>query len=177
MQTITDLCDQGKQIVSPFFKGALDTLSTMTGIGGKSSAPVSTEVVKKAQEMSLAKSNIFKNLFAFDRQLIRLAGISGAIAVGLGAYGAHVVMMNDNIPEVQKNSFRTASMYHFFGTFGLVASSMTKYPAVSGTLMAIGTTIFCGACYYYGLTGDPSARKVAPFGGTALIAAWISFVL
>lgn len=38
--------------------------------------------------------------------------------------------MKDDIPEVQKNSFRTASMYHFFGTFGLVASSMTKYPAV-----------------------------------------------
>lgn len=62
----------------------------MTGIGGKSSAPVPTEVVKKAQqEVSLAKFNIFKNIFSFDRQLIRLAGLSGAIAVGLGAYGAH----------------------------------------------------------------------------------------
>lgn len=62
----------------------------MTGIGGKTSAPVTTEIVKKApQEVSFLKTNIFKNLFSFDRQLIRLAGISGAIAVGLGAYGAH----------------------------------------------------------------------------------------
>lgn len=39
-------------------------------------------------------------------------------------------MMNNDIPEEQKNSFRTASMYHFFGTFGLVAASLTRYPAV-----------------------------------------------
>ncbi len=102
----------------------------MTGIGGKTGAVTSTEVVKKAQDLSIAKNNIFKSLFSIDRQWIRLAGISGAIAIGLGAYGSHVVMMNDSIPEVQKNSFRTASMYHFFGTFGLIASSMTRYPAV-----------------------------------------------
>lgn len=75
-------------MISPFFNWTLDTMS---GIGGKSGASsASTEVVKKAQqEVSIAKTNIFKNFFSFDRQLIRLAGISGAIAVGLGAYGAH----------------------------------------------------------------------------------------
>lgn len=132
-------------MISPFFKGALDT---MTGIGEKSGT-AAKEVVKKAPEMSVVKNNFFKSILSFDRQLIRLAGISGAIAVGLGAYGSHgkvrrieftgltftivwflVVMMNNNIPEEQKNSFRTASMYHFFGTFGIVAASLTRYPAV-----------------------------------------------
>lgn len=62
----------------------------MGGISEKSGAAASTEVAKKAtKEISIAKTNIFKSLFSFDRQLIRLAGISGAIAVGLGAYGAH----------------------------------------------------------------------------------------
>lgn len=60
----------------------------MKGAGEKGGT-ASTEVVKKAQEMSIAKTNIFKSLFSFDRQLIRLAGLSGAIAVGLGAYGSH----------------------------------------------------------------------------------------
>lgn len=60
----------------------------MGGIGEKSGT-ASTEVVKKAQEMSIVKNSIFKSLLSFDRQLIRLAGISGAIAVGLGAYGSH----------------------------------------------------------------------------------------
>lgn len=120
----------------------------MTGIGDKGAA-ASTEVVKKAQGVSFMKTNIFKSILSFDRQLIRLAGISGAIAVGMGAYGAHgkfcrniflkfdiynrifpVVLMKEDIPEEQKNSFRTASMYHFFGTFGIVASSLTRYPAV-----------------------------------------------
>lgn len=72
-------------MISPFFKGAVNTMS---GIGEKSGI-ASTEVVKKAQDVSIARSNIFKNILSFDRQLIRLAGLSGAIAVGLGAYGSH----------------------------------------------------------------------------------------
>ncbi|KAJ6624810.1 Transmembrane protein [Pseudolycoriella hygida] len=173
MQTISDICEQGKQIIRPFFKGAVNTMS---GIG-ENSSKASTEVVKTAKEITVAKSNVFKSLFTFDRQLIRLAGLSGALAVGLGAYGSHVVLMDSNIPEEQKNSFRVASTYHFFGTFGLIAASLTRYPAVSGTLMAIGTAVFCGSCYYYGLTGNTVARKFAPFGGTTLIAAWLSFIL
>jgi len=143
------------------------------GEGGKAS----TEVVKKAQEVSNVKYSVSNNMFTFNRQFVRLAGLSGAIAVGLGAYGSHVVMMKHDIPEEQKNSFRTASMYHFFGTFGMIASSLSRYPVLSGALMAFGTTIFCGACYYYGLTGDASARKFAPFGGTTLIVAWLSLIL
>lgn len=72
-------------MISPFFKGAVNT---MTGIGEKSGA-ASTEVVKKVQDVSIARSNFFKGILSFDRQLIRLAGLSGAIAVGLGAYGSH----------------------------------------------------------------------------------------
>lgn len=39
-------------------------------------------------------------------------------------------MVNDKIPENQKHSFKTANMYHFIGTFGLIASSMSSYPKV-----------------------------------------------
>lgn len=61
----------------------------MTGSISEGSGKASSEVVKKAQEMSVVKKNIFSGIFPMDRQLIRLAGLSGAIAVGLGAYGSH----------------------------------------------------------------------------------------
>lgn len=60
----------------------------MTGIGGKTGT-ATTEVVKKTQEISIVKNSFFQSILSFDRQLIRLAGLSGAIAVGLGAYGSH----------------------------------------------------------------------------------------
>jgi uncharacterized membrane protein YgdD (TMEM256/DUF423 family) len=42
--------------------------------------------------------------------------------------------------------------------------------------MAVGTSVFCGACYYHGLTGDQSVKKYAPYGGSTLIVAWLSLL-
>jgi len=39
-------------------------------------------------------------------------------------------MIKDDIPEDQKHSFRTANMYHFVGTLGLVASALGKHPKI-----------------------------------------------
>jgi len=109
--------------------------------------------------------------------MVRLAGLSGALAVGLGAYGAHVIMMKDDIPDEQKHAYRTANMYHFVGTFGLVAAALGNRPVLTGVLMATGTILFCGSCYAHGMTGDSRVKKFAPIGGTALILAWLSLIL
>jgi len=97
--------------------------------------------------------------------------------VALGAYGSHVIEMNPKVDEEQKRSYRSANLYHFIGTFGLIASSLARRPTVSGILMATGTFIFCGSCYTYAITGDSSYKKYAPFGGTTLILAWLSLIL
>jgi len=176
VQSIGDIFGQGYQLITPFLRTVIEV---MPGTGGSNgNGKVQKEIAKKSKELGTPKNgkSIVANL-PFNRNFVRLAGISGALAVGLGAYGAHVIMIKENIPEGQKHSFRTANMYHFIGTFGLVASSLSRFPILSGALMAIGTTVFCGACYYHGLTGDTSANKFAPFGGTTLIAAWLSLVL
>jgi len=54
------------------------------------------------------------------------------------------------------------SKYYFFQT---------------GALFISGTLIFCGTCYYNGLTGDKTFNKYTPTGGMLLIAAWMSMIL
>jgi len=189
MQNIQDLVGQGCNLVYPVFQGIIDlTAAVIPGVstkdkvnGGKQSGnSPSPVVIKENPGKSCCRHNWLTGSLAMpgaSRSMIRLAGLSGAFAVGLGAYGAHVIMKNDNISEDQKNSYRTANLYHFIGTFGLVASSLSKYPIVTGVLMATGTFLFCGSCYYHGITGNTKITGFAPYGGTTLILAWLSLIL
>jgi len=43
--------------------------------------------------------------------------------------------------------------------------------------MLSGMTIFCGTIYYQALTEDQKLRKITPYGGMLLIAAWLSMVV
>jgi len=186
MESFQDILLQGSNV----FRGVLDiTMSMIPGCkekaggngngkkgngNGKASAALLSP--KKTNKACCSGNPVFNSLSTSGRSMIRLAGISGALAVGLGAYGAHVIMINEHIPEEQKHSLRTANMYHFIGTFGLVASALGRHPLLTGLLMATGTFVFCGTCYYHGMTGDPRIKKFAPFGGTTLILAWLSLV-
>lgn len=46
-----------------------------------------------------------------------------------------------------------------------------------GSLLLVGMGLFCGSCYAYALTGNPSVKYGAPFGGTVLILAWLCVLL
>jgi len=46
-----------------------------------------------------------------------------------------------------------------------------------GTLMSAGMLLFCGSCYYHALTGSTVIRRITPYGGMLLIAAWASIML
>jgi len=174
MQGIQDIVTSTAGFIVPVIKGVVDAI--LPGTAKKDVGKTNGNGSSKSSDNKAPKGN-GAIVVGFNRNLIRVAGLSGALAVGLGAYGAHVIMINDKIPDNQKNSFKTANMYHFLGTMGIVASSMGTYPKVSGTLMAVGTTIFCGSCYYFGFTGDTSLNKYAPVGGSTLILAWLSLIL
>lgn len=99
-------------------------------------------------------------------------------------------------PEEAKN-FETANRYHFFHTFALFGVPFCRFPRIvsicglllnvselikynlfqSGALFISGTLIFCGTCYYNGLTADKTYNKYTPTGGMLLIAAWLSMIL
>lgn len=110
------------------------------------------------------------------RIFIRFAGISGAIAVALGAYGSHVFRHKDVDPKL-KDTFEIANKYHFIHTLALLAVPFARKPVLSGALMTTGIVLFCGSCYYHAITSNMAIRKVTPYGGFLLIFAWASLAL
>ncbi|KAL2938543.1 hypothetical protein RDABS01_021992 [Bienertia sinuspersici] len=71
----------------------------------------------------------------------KAAAISGALAVGLGAYGAHGFKPKD---PAYKQVWHTASLYHLVHTAALLAAPMTKHPHIFGGLMSAGILLFSG---------------------------------
>lgn len=110
---------------------------------------------------------------------IRLAGISGATAVALGAYGAHKKEwpLPDNLNRDPRAVFEVANKYHFYNSLALLAIPLVKRPWLTGSMMTAGIVLFTGTCYYASLTGDQRFNRLAPLGGTTLILAWLSMAL
>uniref|UniRef100_A0A1I7YNV2 Transmembrane protein 256 homolog n=1 Tax=Steinernema glaseri TaxID=37863 RepID=A0A1I7YNV2_9BILA len=108
--------------------------------------------------------------------IIRIAGLSGAIAVGFGAYGAHA-LRNQDIDERRKVAFETASRYHLLHSVALLGSTHARFPMVTAGLFVAGIALFSGTIYHYSLTGREDYRFITPKGGICFILAWLSFLL
>ena len=52
-----------------------------------------------------------------------------------------------------KKMFEKTNMYHFLHTFALLAAPLARKPALTGTLMIGGMTLYCGSGYYLALGG------------------------
>lgn len=60
---------------------------------------------------------------------VRLAGLSGAAAVILGAYGAHRPFPENSEVDLRK-IFETANRYHFFHTIALLGVPLSRSPVL-----------------------------------------------
>ena len=116
------------------------------------------------------------DLAAQQAPIIRIAGVSGAAAVMLGAYGSHKSYPKDKAIEL-KSIYETGSRFHFLHTLALLGVPMCRNPRVTTSLFLLGTALFSGPCYYHAFTGDDKLGRLAPIGGTVLILAWLSMVL
>ncbi|KAF5281255.1 hypothetical protein FQA39_LY05141 [Lamprigera yunnana] len=115
-------------------------------------------------------------LAAQHAPIIRVAGICGASAVALGAYGEHKSYPQDKSGEL-KSIFKTGNNFHFLHTLALFGVPMCRHPFFTGSLMIVGTALFCGPCYYHAFTEDNRFGFLAPIGGTVLILSWLSMAL
>jgi len=120
---------------------------------------------------------------------IATAGALGALAVGLGAFGAHGLKKALEAKGYM-DTFETAVKYHFYHTLALLVVGVLLHfgskngpmPG-SGMLNAAGycfiggTLIFCGALYTLSLTGFSKLGAVAPIGGLLLIVGWVCLLL
>ncbi|XP_021766322.1 transmembrane protein 256 homolog [Chenopodium quinoa] len=103
----------------------------------------------------------------------KVAAISGAVAVGLGAYGAHGFKPKE---PAYKQVWQTASLYHLMHTAALLAAPITKHPNIFGGLMSAGIVLFSGTCYSVAYLEDRKFNRLAPIGGFAFIAGWASLL-
>jgi len=107
---------------------------------------------------------------------VRIAGLSGALAVSLGAYGAHVIGQDPDKAQL-RHTFDTANKYHLIHSVALLAVPLARMPRLSGSLFVGGMLVFCGTTYYHALTENTQVRKFTPYGGIMLILAWLSLIL
>lgn len=106
--------------------------------------------------------------------ITRLAGLSGASAVGAAAYGAHG--LNDLDPALKK-AFDNGNRMHLVHSVMIAGSAKLPRPMLSGGLFLAGTVIFSGSCYAAALSGDRANGRFAPIGGSTLILGWLSLCL
>ena len=116
------------------------------------------------------------------KSFLRTAALLGALAVALGAFGAHA--LRGRVSDVAVNTFETGVRYHFYHVIGLVLIGVlfkefpNKWIRWAGDLFILGIFLFSGSLYV--LTGFLAAVKpgfqwigiITPFGGLAFIAGW-----
>lgn len=117
-----------------------------------------------------------------ERIFIVLSGAYGALAVGLGAFGAHGLQrrlshLEDGAKRLQW--WETAAHYHLVHALalGLVAYLLGRHAGSlasgAGFCFAAGVLLFSGSLYTMTLTGVRALGAVTPFGGLLLIAGWV----
>ena len=111
-----------------------------------------------------------------NRILLILAGISGFVAVALGAYGSHVLRMQ--VDEKLIRSFDIASKYHFYHTIAIAAFAFNvknKTGYLAAWLLLSGIVLFSGGIYVSILWNLPALTIITPFGGISFMAGWLFF--
>lgn len=102
-----------------------------------------------------------------------IAGITGALGVALGAFGAHGLkstVTDAHLLEV----WETAARYHLIHALALLGVAAHPVPpAWAGWLFVVGITLFSGSLYLMTLTGARWLGAITPIGGVCFIAAWL----
>ncbi|XP_052869248.1 transmembrane protein 256-like [Anopheles cruzii] len=134
-------------------------------------------VTAAATASQQALPSLYK-ILGHNRHILKLAGLSGATAVMLEAYGAHHrFAMNDDEDRDPKNIFEMTNRYHFIHSLALLAAPLARRPYLTALLMVSGMGLFCGSCYYISFTNDRRAVQLTPVGGFLLIFGWLSFAI
>lgn len=105
------------------------------------------------------------------------ATILGAIAVMLGAFGAHA--LHDIVVESKIEIFKTAVTYQFYHVFALLALTWLQYQKpnkifkYAGIFFIIGIILFSGSLYTLTFINLKIIGILTPIGGLFFIVGWI----
>ena len=118
-----------------------------------------------------------------NKSFIKIASLLGALAVVLGAFGAHA--LKKILSDAYLATFETGVKYQLYHVFALLAVGIlykeftNKWVLLSGRLFCLGIFIFCGSLYLLTLmrglqiNGFEWLGAITPLGGISLIAGWI----
>lgn len=113
-----------------------------------------------------------------QRILLTCGALYGALAVALGAFGAHALKAR-LAPELLAH-WGTATQYLALHALALLATGMLieRQPpqrslTLAGQALLLGTAIFSGSLYLRVLLDMPSWGMVTPLGGALLILGWL----
>lgn len=121
------------------------------------------------------------NFTKLPKIFLAVAAIAGALAVILGAFGAHALA--ERLAEAGKTAvWKTAVDYlvwHALALLGLTAAiaagllERVKLAAISGGLWIVGSLLFSGSLFWLALDGPRWLGPITPLGGLCLVAGWL----
>lgn len=103
------------------------------------------------------------------------AGGIGALALVLGALGAHALRSELSAPMLEV--WHTAVRFQFWHALTLALCALlpvTHAVRLAAALFAIGILLFCGSLYVLALGAPRAIGVLTPLGGLALIVAWVA---
>ncbi|MFT4542992.1 MAG: uncharacterized membrane protein YgdD (TMEM256/DUF423 family) [Planctomycetota bacterium] len=109
---------------------------------------------------------------------LSIGAISGFLAVGAGAFGAH--SLKDIATPEQLEWWGTAAEYHLMHSlallaFGLFRSTRESVTQTAGYAYLFGMLVFSGTLYAMALGAPKWFGAITPIGGVALMVGWIAF--
>jgi len=121
------------------------------------------------------------------KKFISTGALLGAIAVALGAFGAHG--LKEVVPAETVQTFQTGVQYQMYHALALLLTGLLyeksnpRFARIAGILFIIGIILFSGSLYV--LTASKAAETssldkagiITPFGGVAFIAGWLFLFL
>lgn len=120
------------------------------------------------------------------RWIAVLAGIVGAVAVGLGAYAAHgleaSLLERGLSPEQVAKKLSTAEiavryhLIHAVALLALAAPAATFAPwgrTAAALFFVLGLVLFCGVLYAQSMAGLKGFNLIVPLGGLSFIIGWL----
>ena len=105
------------------------------------------------------------------RLLVRLAALSGAVAVIAGAFGAH------GVTGKPAEWLRTGAEYQMIHAVAALMVARLERGALPAALMLGGAAIFAGTLYAMALGAPTLLGAVTPLGGLGMIAGWLVLAL
>jgi len=115
---------------------------------------------------------------ANTKKFLGIAAIFGALAVGLGAFGAHALKAH-LLANNRLDTYQTAVFYHFIHTLVLLVLCVfielfdNPWLNRAAWLFITGILIFSGSLYILCLTGITVLGAITPIGGVLFIAGWV----